>query len=914
MSADRGRRFLLEPLYFISEVLWGILVLFHSCVLGWHQLLNHRRTRPLRCVGDGKTVLLTTGRQAKTVHVARALKEVGATVVVSDYDYISACAVSLACDKFVMLPALDVAFLDEWVESLSQVIEEYSIDLIVPCSTINEVLFLAVAKERLSSRFPHVEWLCMGLDTTMQLDDRDLFSKTCVKYGVPVPDFGRLVSREQIPCVDKISRGIICKRIESSVNRSEEIVQILPGEKAPECVKPSVNDPWQWQAFVQGQEYSVWYVCLKGRVTFSACYKSGPDLVYFDAVPVPSDIDKALRLLIREKKLSGQYAFDFIRDECSGKCYVLECNPRASSILETVSSTPYWGEAFFGVDVSSRERAANVGFAFHRNCWPWASRKDGYFSMQDPLPFFAAECVWPLRELYKCLLARKTLRKIDVNICKFICDGPSAPRNISAFQNVILEQKMYFLRECLKYVDSVFVDKSLPELDQILVTIKSASCRAILVGPEESNVELGEESFGDDQEVSTLKFEKFCASEASGSYRILLGPVLSSVLSYDQEMTLLCPSADKPLRNVSPIPLRRIRVLHVVGSCASKYYEEVSVLYCDTCINSWQGSARLESVVAYVHRTKEWSISCVGDLKAAKNGERLSLEAALSQIHELDVDVVLPHMFDYDGLTAYRSLFSILDLPIIGNTGDILALSTHKGRTKACAAAEDVPTPAATILRPGNTTDMPTPFIVKPVEEDNSMGLEVVWDESQKDSAIERARGFGSDEILCEQYIPLGREMRVAAIEVPNGGLVVLPFAEYLLSKESPIRKPEDKLCPDDSGVPCRFPPLPLKCPAVVDSELKRKLTDAVTKAHTALGCRDYSIYDFRISPEGDPYMLESCLYCSFSPRSILVIMAKAGGMSPEQTAYDACDRACSRRPRRCAQSTSQVFGMKSKV
>lgn len=48
--------------------------------------------------------------------------------------------------------------------------------------------------------------------------------------------------------------------------------------------------------------------------------------------------------------------------------------------------------------------------------------------------------------------------------------------------------------------------------------------------------------------------------------------------------------------------------------------------------------------------------------------------------------------------------------------------------------------------------------------------------------------------------------------------------------------------------------------------------------AHRALGCRDYSLFDFRVDPAGDPWFLEASLYCSFARTSVLAVMARAGG------------------------------------
>ena len=53
----------------------------------------------------------------------------------------------------------------------------------------------------------------------------------------------------------------------------------------------------------------------------------------------------------------------------------------------------------------------------------------------------------------------------------------------------------------------------------------------------------------------------------------------------------------------------------------------------------------------------------------------------------------------------------------------------------------------------------------------------------------------------------------------------------------------------------------------------------AARKCHAALGCRDYSLFDFRIDPAGQPWFLEAGLYCSFARKSVISVMAAAAGI-----------------------------------
>jgi len=51
-------------------------------------------------------------------------------------------------------------------------------------------------------------------------------------------------------------------------------------------------------------------------------------------------------------------------------------------------------------------------------------------------------------------------------------------------------------------------------------------------------------------------------------------------------------------------------------------------------------------------------------------------------------------------------------------------------------------------------------------------------------------------------------------------------------------------------------------------------------RCHTALGCRHYSLFDFRIDPDGRPWFLEAGPYCSYAEKSVLVVMARAAGLT----------------------------------
>merc|ERR1719321_87250 len=235
-----------------------------------------------------------------------------------------------------------------------------------------------------------------------KLDHKGSFAKLCQESGVPVPEDGIVSSREELERnIPFGEMDVIIKRIESTVNRDVEIKVVLKEDGVPpKEVNPSASDPWQWQRFIKGVEYSAWFVCFEGRITFQGCYRSEGDLLFFDGIPVPKGVEEPIARFVAKHRLTGQYAFDYFQETSTGRYFVIECNPRASSVLEGVSGTEGWAASFFGDDVRSATEYQKVGFFFHRNCWPFvADRAEGFWSWTDPLPVLIAEFSWPLEML-----------------------------------------------------------------------------------------------------------------------------------------------------------------------------------------------------------------------------------------------------------------------------------------------------------------------------------------------------------------------------------------------------------------------------------------------------------------------------------------------------------------------------------
>jgi len=345
-----------------------------------------------------------------------------------------------------------------------------------------------------------------------------------------------------------------------------------------------------------------------------------------------------------------------------------------------------------------------------------------------------------------------------------------------------------------------------------------------------------------------------------------------------------------------------IRVMHLMGSPTSSFYFDLSVMYGRTAVE-FEGldheSFKHEYAIVFCDGC--WGFPESLDSTTLENTPRCSLGTALAQIEARcpAVDVVMPHMFCVEGMTRYRAVCEMLGLEVLGCSAHTCTIANDKFLTKQVCKAAGVPVPNGELLRTnphyldveGTAKDLlarrSPPFIVKPAREDNSIGLSLVKSDSPTELSAALATAFQYDDhVLVEDYIA-GRECRVAVLEIEDeeGGvrLEILPKIEYLLddirtSKHKLSTDSNGKLLTGDGGVADAIVKAKKEgdrvCPAQFSPEVHQRLDNLARRAHKALACKYYSLYDVRIDADGFPYMLEAALFCSFSPFSVVVALA----------------------------------------
>jgi D-alanine-D-alanine ligase len=200
--------------------------------------------------------------------------------------------------------------------------------------------------------------------------------------------------------------------------------------------------------------------------------------------------------------------------------------------------------------------------------------------------------------------------------------------------------------------------------------------------------------------------------------------------------------------------------------------------------------------------------------------------------------------FGEDG--CIQGVLDWLGLPYTHSGLRASALAMDKAASKAAFAAAGLPVAPSRIVSPEELEaeePMPRPYVVKPVNEGSSVGVEILRAGDNRRAEIARAWRFDR-RIMAEAYIP-GRELTVAVMgdrplevtEIATGHSFYDYDAKYA-----------------DGGSRHTLP-------APVHDSIREQAMEAAVRAHRALGCRGVSRADFRYDDTaGEPgrlYILE---------------------------------------------------------
>jgi D-alanine-D-alanine ligase len=242
-------------------------------------------------------------------------------------------------------------------------------------------------------------------------------------------------------------------------------------------------------------------------------------------------------------------------------------------------------------------------------------------------------------------------------------------------------------------------------------------------------------------------------------------------------------------------------------------------------------------------------------------------------------------------------LLEWLQIPFTGSPSQCLCLSRTKHITKTLLQGAGLPTAEFFVVEQGPvlTCPIPWPVIVKPAGQDASVGLDqgsVVCDLESLNARVELLiKNYGGP-ILVEQFIR-GREFNVAVIENPT--VQILPISEIRFIDKDPNFWPivtyDAKWAPGTRD----YDSTPPDYPARVSPRLKERVENLAREAFLLMGCRDYARVDFRVKPNGKPYILEVNPNPDFSPNAGLSGGLNSAGSSHAQFTLALVNRALTR-------------------
>ncbi len=224
--------------------------------------------------------------------------------------------------------------------------------------------------------------------------------------------------------------------------------------------------------------------------------------------------------------------------------------------------------------------------------------------------------------------------------------------------------------------------------------------------------------------------------------------------------------------------------------------------------------------------------------------------------------------FGEDGVI--QGVLDWLALPYTHSGVRASALAMDKVAAKAAFAAAGLPVPRGRVVNREELAEhdpLPLPYVVKPINEGSSVGVEIIRQGDNRRTEVARAWRFGHA-ALVEEYIP-GRELTVGVM-----GERALAVTEIFA----------------DAGV---FYDYDLKyadggsrhiIPARVHPDTYARALDIAAAAHRTIGCRGASRCDFRYDDtSGEPgrlVLLEINTQPGLTPTSLL----------PEQAAHHGID------------------------
>lgn len=215
-----------------------------------------------------------------------------------------------------------------------------------------------------------------------------------------------------------------------------------------------------------------------------------------------------------------------------------------------------------------------------------------------------------------------------------------------------------------------------------------------------------------------------------------------------------------------------------------------------------------------------------------------------------------------------QGLFEVIGIPYTGSGVLASALAMDKEATKKILLHHGIPVPDFRVLLRNDLDDLsgfnPEPIgfpcVIKPAHEGSSVGVSIVHDEKELESALNMAFEYG-ERVLIERFIE-GREIHIGILgDKALGGVEVKPKKGFYNYEAKYTKGLTEYILPPQ-----------------IDHDLYEKLKDIGLKAHKALGCSGGTRVDMIVDKDNNPYVLEINTIPGMTETSLLPKIASLAG------------------------------------
>jgi biotin carboxylase len=177
----------------------------------------------------------------------------------------------------------------------------------------------------------NMESLCVGrsclpsLDVFDLLNDKWRFFQYCEENGHPTPPTGMAWTFDQVLELLEAMRLSFPVVVKPRFGMAGEGVHVVQNHEQLRALERRMNGPQLVQKFIDGRDRDISILCSNGRLlAWAVQQRTGETYDFSSSVTLKKTVEDIASGMM----FNGVAHFDSVEDPESGRCYLIECNPR----------------------------------------------------------------------------------------------------------------------------------------------------------------------------------------------------------------------------------------------------------------------------------------------------------------------------------------------------------------------------------------------------------------------------------------------------------------------------------------------------------------------------------------------------------------------------------------------------------